>query len=133
MQLFATILSDVCYRLHGIVVSPDRQGCVNPRHHLKDLFDRRLKRGQCYRTPYLGLSEFTCSYWGPFREKVTEVDRSLTLEIPSMLLGVWNTPSGGQYAPVFCQNIRIVDGELNYKIPKEWLSIHDLGVKSDAK
>src|SRR5262249_44504616 len=67
MQLFATVLSSVCYRLHGEVVGRRGDGTTNPRHHLQDLFVRRLRRGQCHRTPCLGWSEFTCSYWGPFR------------------------------------------------------------------
>jgi CRISPR-associated protein Cas5d len=121
MQLFATILEHVCYRLYGFVVGPPWEGRVNPRHHLQDLFNRRLKRGQCFRTPCLGWSEFTCSYWGPFRGGITEVDSALSLEIPSMLLGMWNVPSGGVYQPKFAQDVKVVDGVLKYEIPKEWL------------
>jgi CRISPR-associated protein Cas5d len=136
MQLFATVLSGVCYRLHGEVVGVRRPGPVNPRHHLQDLFNRRLVRGQCYRTPCLGWSEFTCSYWGPFRPEVTEVDSDLSLEIPSMLLAVWDEPvttsdSGTPYAPRFWQGrrardgrlekpLRIDNGVLDFPLPSEW-------------
>jgi CRISPR-associated protein Cas5d len=119
MQLFATVLSDVCYRLHGVVVGQYRAGGINRRHHLKDLFDRRIKRGQCFRTPCLGWSEFTCSYWGPFREE-TKVDKALTLEVPSMLLGVWNQPTSGQYMPLYRQDVQIEAGVLTYDIPEAW-------------
>ncbi len=132
MQLFATILTSVCYRLYGIVVGPSWKGNINPRHHLQDLFDRRLKQGRCARTPYLGWSEFTCSYWGPFREGITEVDGSLSLEIPSMLLGVWSVPSSGKYEPRYLQNVTIVHGVLTYDIPHEWLSQRDKEVMTDA-
>jgi CRISPR-associated protein Cas5d len=54
MQFFATVLSDVCFRLHGIVVGPASRGRVNARHYLKDLFERRLRQGRCFRTPCLG-------------------------------------------------------------------------------
>ncbi len=67
MQFFATVLSNVCYRLYGTVVGPYRPSRNNAKHFLKDLLDRRLKQGRCFRTPCLGWSEFTCSYWGPFR------------------------------------------------------------------
>lgn len=120
MQLFATILADVCYRLHGIVVGPHGSGQINARHYLQDLFIRRLKRGQCFRTPCLGWSEFTCQYWGPFRERQTEVDKDLSLEISSILLGVWNHPTSGQYSPVFRQDVRITQGTLTYEIPASW-------------
>lgn len=114
MQLFATVLSQVCYRLHGPVLGTGSSGGVNSRHYLKDLFDRRLKQGRCFRTPCLGWSEFTCSYWGPFREGVTEVDDALSLEVPSMLLGMWDRPTTGRYAPEFRQDVKVVRGVLQY-------------------
>jgi CRISPR-associated protein Cas5d len=120
MQLFATILSDVCYRVHGIIVGPRRAGGINPRHHLKALFDRRLERGQCFRTPCLGWSEFTCSYWGAFRHGVSEVDGALLMDVPSMLLGVWDRPTRGQYVPIYRQGVRIEAGVLRYDVPTEW-------------
>jgi len=122
MQVFASILSDVCYRLHGVIVSSRWKRQNDPRHHLMDLFERRLKRGQCFRTPCLGLSEFTCSYWGPFRYKLTEVDTSLLLKIPSMLLSMWDQPSGGRYEPVFHQELSIKAGVLRYDVPDKWLN-----------
>jgi CRISPR-associated protein Cas5d len=125
MQLFATVLSDVCYRLHGVIVGSRLSSGINARHYLKDLFERRLKQGRCFRTPCLGWSEFTCSYWGPFRERITEVDDVLSLEIPSMLLGVWGQPHGGlapvKYAPAFTQGVSVKGGVLEYNLPAEWL------------
>lgn len=129
MQLFATVLSDVCYRLHGVVLGPNSSRGLNSRHYLADLFDRRLRRqGRCFRTPCLGWSEFTCSYWGPFRERVTEVDvdlsvdRDPSLELPSMLLGVWDKPFAGQYVPAYRQNVRVVNGVLTFEalLPPDW-------------
>jgi CRISPR-associated protein Cas5d len=132
MQVYATILSDVCYRLYGVVVSSRWKSQNNPRHHLQDLFDRRLKRGQCFHTPCLGWREFTCSYWGLFRGGMTEVDTALSFEIPSMLLGVWDNPSCGRYEPIFRQNVKIIEGVLKYEIPEEWLLVEDREVKTDA-
>jgi CRISPR-associated protein Cas5d len=89
---------------------------------LQDLFNRRLKRGQCFRTPCLGWSEFTCSYWGATRVGVTEVDVNLSLEVPSMLLCVWDSPWGGSYKPRFDQNVRLTGGVLEYRVPRRWMS-----------
>ena len=100
---------------------------------MKDLFDRRIGRGQCYRTPYLGWSEFTCSYWGPFREGVTEVDRNFAMDIPSMLLCMWNSPSQGKYEPKFHQNVKIIDGVMKYRVPQEWLYLQNQEVKTYAQ
>jgi CRISPR-associated protein Cas5d len=135
MQLFATVLSGVCYRLYGEIGGP-RRALVNSRHHLQELFNRRLERGQCHRTPCLGWSEFTCSYWGPFRFKETEVDVDLSLELPSMLLAVWDEPvtmknSRSRYAPRFSQgqrdrtgrlvsSLRLENGSFEYPLATEW-------------
>lgn len=129
MQVFATVITDVCFRLHGMVIGPRSSNGHNPRHHLKDLFDRRLKRGQCFRTPCLGWREFTCSYWGPFRDGLedrplaTEVDDAFKLDVPSMLLSVWDQPTDAQqYQPTYRQDVQITAGELEYVVPPEWLN-----------
>jgi len=121
-QLFATVLVNVCYRLHAQIKSgkePWKRG-ENPRHHLQELFERRLKQGRCHRTPCLGWSEFTASYWGPFRDGqegrplVTEVDESIEMEIPSLLQRVFSQPTHGVFRPVFKQNAKIIKGRLSY-------------------
>lgn len=124
-QMRATVLTDVCYRLYGTVVGHRAAGHVNARHHLKDLFERRLQRGQVYRTIHLGQSEFACSYVGPFRHGATEVDDALDIEIPSMLLAVWDRPVQGRYAPTFQQNVVVSAGTLEYAVPESWLGEPD--------
>jgi CRISPR-associated protein Cas5d len=111
MQLFATAITDVCYRLYGEVVGAETR---NTRHHLQDLFNRRIKQGRCHRTPSLGWREFTCSYWGAFRAPEYEVDEQITLTIPSMLVSVWSAPRDGSYAPRFAQSVHIERGVLHY-------------------
>lgn len=113
MQVFATVLVDVCYRLHGEVQGEPPQHGVNPAHHLAELFKRRLKQGRCFRTPCLGWSEFACSYWGPFRDDY-EVDTELDLFIPSMLRRVWSSPHAGSYAPRYDYDVRVERGVLRY-------------------
>ncbi|WP_198157578.1 hypothetical protein [Methylobacterium nodulans] len=113
MQLFATVLADVCFRLYGEIDGKPARAGVNPRHHLQDLFNRRIARGQCFRTPSLGWREFTCSYWGPFRPEY-EVDEDIEDFIPSMLLKTWDKPRDGAYEPIFAQNVSIVRGVLDY-------------------
>lgn len=114
MQMFATVLTNVCYRIEAEVRGVSAGAGRNPRHHLQDLFRRRLRQGRCYRTPSLGLSEFTCDYWGPPRGEDWEVDDELSLVIPSMLVSVWDTPAQGVYAPRFARDARIIAGVLTY-------------------
>lgn len=112
MQLFATVLANVCYRIYGDVRT-DSSAAQNPRHHFQEMFCRRLTRGQCHHTPALGWREFTCSYWGPFRESY-EVDTELELTIPSMLMRPWDRAHGGQYMPQFAQDVRVTKGVLTF-------------------
>lgn len=113
MQVFATILANVCYRIHADIRGSRAETRRNPRHHLQDLFERRLKQGRCHRTPALGWSEFTCDYWGPFRPG-WETDEALTIAIPSMLVSVWDRAQAGVYASRFTQDIWIKQGSLLY-------------------
>jgi CRISPR-associated protein Cas5d len=114
MQLYATVLTDVCFRLEGIILGDSASKGKNPQHHLQDLFLRRLKRGQCHTVPRLGWSEFTCSYWGDFREGFTDVDKEINLQIPSMLVNVWSDSIHGQYEPQFQYDIEVSQGILCY-------------------
>ncbi|MCL5744233.1 MAG: CRISPR-associated protein Cas5 [Acidobacteria bacterium] len=113
-QLIAVILADVCYRLHGVVeeVSP-APVATNHLHALQEMFQRRLKSGQCFSMPCLGWKEFTPSYFGPFRDS-TVVDESINLEVPSMLHSVFDKAVAGVWRPRYVQNARIERGVLDY-------------------
>jgi CRISPR-associated protein Cas5d len=127
-QFFATVLADVCYRLYALVEesAPSVRKGRNPCHHLQELFERRIRQGRCHRTPCLGWSEFTASYWGPLRNGArrrspeTEVDESLTLpRIPSLLYSVFDAPTGGHYKPRFMRNVEVTKGVLIFKPPED--------------
>jgi CRISPR-associated protein Cas5d len=111
-QLFATILIDVCYKVHGdLAEAAPCPGGHNHLHALQDLFQRRLNQGRFYRTPCLGWSEFVPTYFGPLRETTrarTEIDAT----IPSMLRRVFDRDTEGQYDPAFDHDVRIVNGVL---------------------
>lgn len=113
-QLYATMLVDVCYKIHAVAreTAPSPQG-TNQLHALQDLFQRRLRQGKLHRTPCLGWSEMTPSYLGPVREHTKACD-DVTLTIPSMLHSVFDAPSSGRYAPRFLQEVPIERGVLTY-------------------
>jgi CRISPR-associated protein Cas5d len=113
-QLIAVILVDVCYRLHGVVEEASASPVpTNHLHALQEMFERRLRNGQCYAFPCLGWKEFTPSYFGPFRD-CTVVDRSITLEVPSMLHSVFDKAASGTWQPRYVQNVRIENGVMQY-------------------
>ena len=114
MQVFATVIANPCYRIHAEILG-EAGGQRNARHYLKDLFERRIKQGRCFKTPALGWSEFTCDYWGPLRSD-WEVDDALNLEIPSMLSRMWDRALDGAYFSQFAQGARVESGGLDYTV-----------------
>jgi CRISPR-associated protein Cas5d len=113
-QLIAVILEDVCYRLYGVVEEATPSPVpTNHLHALQEMFERRLRDGQCFAMPCLGWKEFTPSYFGPFREG-TVVEESISMDIPSMLHSAFDRPVGGTWGPKFVQNARIERGVIEY-------------------
>lgn len=123
-QFSSLILSDVCYRIYGVVENGSGQHLKhgnNPCHALESIFKRRLKKGQCYKTPSLGWNEFVPSYWGPLRDNeslpdATEIDTEINLDLVSVLNQVFDKAVSGRYKPRFQQNedARIKKGEFYY-------------------
>jgi CRISPR-associated protein Cas5d len=124
-QFSSLILSDVCYRLHAVVENGSGQHLKhgdNPSHALQEIFKRRLKKGQCHKTPALGWNEFVPSYWGPLRNSEmdeniqTEVDTEINLDLVSVLNQVFDKAVSGMYLPRFSQGeyAFINQGVLNY-------------------
>lgn len=125
-QLFATVLTDVCYRLYADVIpNPDKtaltesatswdQRTTSPGHAYQEIFNRRLKRGQSYANLSLGWGEFTVSYFGPFREKTQVCTDLPDILIPSMLRGVFQDGYNSDYRAVYDTNVCIHEGVLVY-------------------
>ncbi len=113
-QIPATILVDVCYRIHGVVeaVAESPSG-NNHLHALQEIFLRRLRKGQYFYTPCLGWKEFVPSYVGPSREG-THVEQNINQILPSMLHSVFDKPINGLRNPLYRQNVEIIEGVLQY-------------------
>jgi CRISPR-associated protein Cas5d len=126
-QLHATVLIDVCYRLYAEVAAPpDRSDLRLPDrarhwdhrtssacHAYRDIFNRRLRKGQCFTLPFLGWKEFGPSYYGVFREQTT-VQGDIQQEIPSMLREVFSGGYASAVAVTYEQNVRIRSGVMEF-------------------
>jgi CRISPR-associated protein Cas5d len=125
-QLLATVLINVCYRLHAVVQDDEvpaarlsdaakQQQAVakNGAHAYQAIFQRRLHRGQCHHVPCLGWKEFVPNYVGPFRED-TDVCTDISTVIPSMLRKTFADGKFSEYRPTFRQNVKIEKGVLEY-------------------
>jgi CRISPR-associated protein Cas5d len=125
-QLLATVLINVCYRVYGVVAVDEtadrrpseaakRQHSIvrNGAHAYQEMFERRLRNGQCHSMPFLGWKEFVPDYVGPIREE-TRVCTDISTVIPSMLWQVFPTGKFGTWQPTFRQNVKIEKGVLDY-------------------
>ncbi|MFP3041155.1 hypothetical protein LQZ19_04970 [Treponema primitia] len=126
-QLLATVLVDVRYRIYADIVPvqvktglSDKtqqwdKRTTSPGHAYQEIFNRRLKRGQCYAIPFLGWKEFAPSYFGPFRE-ATKVQADINTTIPSMLRQVFSQGYNSEVSVVFDQDVKIVNGILEFPV-----------------
>lgn len=127
-QLLATVLVNVCYRLYAKVQSvpagsrqfSDRTkawaaGTSNPAHAYQEIFERRIRNGQCHSIPCLGWKEFVPSYVGPFRND-TSIQRDINLVVPSMASTVFTLGQKGRMVPTFMPraNVQVREGVLRY-------------------
>lgn len=127
-QLHATVLVDVCYRIHGRVhVKRSTRGKQRPQlrrrsgkdwgDELSGLFTERLANGQTFYTPCLGWKEFVPTYFGPTRknesgEPLNNPEPSINLALPSLLHTMWEHR---QLKPEFKQDWHIVEGVMSYE------------------
>lgn len=126
-QLLATVLIDVCYRLYAEVVPtpvpvkgriPEKalqwdSKTTSPGHAYRDIFYRRLSRGQCFTLPFLGWKEFGPNYFGEFRGG-TKVQADITMVIPSILREVFSGGYASNCAFTYDKNVKIAAGVMEY-------------------
>ena len=130
-QLYATVLTDVCYRLYA-VAKPNSEKTnlpesakhwdrrtTAPGHAYQAIFNRRLSRGQSYQSICLGWKEFSPSYFGPFR-KTTAVCKEVDgIVIPSMLRQTFSKGYQTEFFPTFDTDLVIREGVLRFPVRKE--------------
>ncbi|MDO4581205.1 MAG: CRISPR-associated protein Cas5 [Bacillota bacterium] len=125
-QLYATVLIDVCYKLYADVapnhwkrdlpestIQWDKK-TTSPGHAYQCIFNRRLKRGQCYSIPALGWREFTPSYFGELRKTTSVFYDMSDIVIPSMLKQVFSKGYNSPVSYVYDNNVVIRNGILEY-------------------
>ncbi|MDD3948060.1 MAG: CRISPR-associated protein Cas5 [Anaerolineaceae bacterium] len=123
-QLLATVLIDVCYKMYARVqpthsnkTLPEKavlwdKNTTSPGHAYQNIFCRRLVRGQCYSTPFLGWREFTPSYWGELRSETNPIVDLADITIPSMLRQVFSNGNNSPVDYVFDNDLVIAGGAL---------------------
>lgn len=115
VQRNSIVLKDVSYIIEASIhVDEDIiKKTKNNEHPItvkkyREMFERRVKKGQCWHQPYLGTREFAADFSVP-----DENDKPIMLTYPigSMLYDMYYNEKG-EATPLFIYDVAIIDGVL---------------------
>ena len=106
-QRHSIVLRDVEYIIEASVYQK-KFDPANPPKKYAEMFKRRVKKGQCWRRPYLGTREFAAEFSIP---DGSEQPISDTIPIGSMLFDIFYDEKG-KPSPLFFYNVAVVNGIL---------------------
>ena len=86
----------------------------NPPKKYVEMFRRRVRKGQCWRRPYLGTREFSAEFIEP---SGTEKQIPNTVPIGSMLFDIFYDKEGHP-EPIFFYDVAVKNGILNCEVPE---------------
>lgn len=113
VQRNSIVLKDVEY----IIEASIHQSPVsdkNPPVKYVEMFKRRVRKGQCWRRPYLGTREFSAEFAEP---DGTERPIQEIIPIGSMLFDIFYDEKG-KPQPLFFYDVALINGILNCEIPE---------------
>ena len=118
-QRNSVLLRDVAYIIEAsifMINAADKrmyEKYVGMTEKREGLFPRRVKKGQCWRRPYLGTREFSAEFMSP---EGNEQPIQETIPIGSMLFDIFYDDTG-KPQPLFFEAV-IRDGVLNCEVPE---------------
>lgn len=106
-QRNSIILKDVAYIIEASVYQKDFDS-QNPPRKYAEMFKRRVKKGQCWRRPFLGTREFAAEFNLPdgSEHPIQEI-----IPIGSMLFDIFYDAKG-KPSPLFFYDVKIENGIL---------------------
>lgn len=116
-QRNSVVLRDVAYIIEASIYMKQSDKAklekyvgMNVKH--EGMFPRRIKKGQCWRRPYLGVREFSAEFMEP---DGTEQPIKETIPIGSMLFDIFYNEKG-KAEPLFFHDVAIRNGVLNCEV-----------------
>ena len=107
-QRNSIILKDVAYIIEASVFQSVPDG-KNPPKKYVEMFNRRVRKGQCWRRPFLGTREFAAEF-SPLSEN--DKPRQDDIPIGSMFLDMWYDENGVPM-PKFFYDVAVRNGVLD--------------------
>ena len=114
------VLKDVAYIIEASIFQKERSDKNRPEKYIgmtagkEGIFPRRVKKGQCWRRPYLGTREFAAEF---METNGTEQVIKETIPIGSMLFDIFYDAEG-KPQPLFFHDVAIRNGVLNCEVPE---------------
>lgn len=119
-QRNSVVLKDVAYIIEASIYQKTSSERNRPEKYIgttpgkEGIFPRRVKKGQCWRRPYLGTREFSAEFMEP---DGTEQPINETIPIGSMLFDIFYDEKG-KAEPLFFYDVAIRNGVLNCEVPE---------------
>jgi CRISPR-associated protein Cas5d len=120
VQRNSVVLRDVAYIIEASIYQKQISDKNKPDKYVgmtvgkEGMFPRRVKKGQCWRRPYLGVREFTAEFMEP---DGTEQPIQETIPIGSMLFDIF-CDANGNPEPLFFYDVAVRNGILNCEVPE---------------
>lgn len=112
-QRNSILLKDVAYIIEASVHQEEKSENNPPKKYV-EMFRRRVRKGQCWRRPYLGTREFSAEFLEP---DGSEIPLDETIPIGSMLFDLFYDMNGVP-EPVFFYDVAIKKGILECEVPE---------------
>jgi CRISPR-associated protein Cas5d len=122
-QRNSVVLKDVAYIIEASIYQERQSDKNKPEKYIgrkgvdadnDGMFIRRVKKGQCWRRPYLGVREFSAEFMEP---DGTQQPIQETIPIGSMLFDIFYD-ANGKPEPLFFYDVAIRNGTLNCEVPE---------------
>jgi len=122
-QRNSVVLKDVAYIIEASIYQKQASEENKPEKYIgrkgvdadnDGMFIRRVKKGQCWRRPYLGVREFSAEFM-----ELDETEQPIkdTIPIGSMLFDIFYA-SNGKPEPLFFYDVAVRNGVLNCEVPE---------------
>jgi len=112
-QRNSIVLKDVSYIIEASVFQKETSD-RNPPKKYTEMFKRRVRKGQCYRRPYLGTREFYAEFMEPAGNEKAIFE---PVPIGSMLFDIFYDDNG-KPSPLFFYDVLVENGILNCEVPE---------------
>ncbi len=126
-QRNSIILRDVAYIIEASIYQKEVSD-KNPPKKYTEMFKRRVRKGQCYRRPFLGTREFAAEFAEP---NASDKPPGETIPVGSMLFDIFYDDSG-KPSPLFFYDVAVVNGVLNCEVPENMKMMESSHVRPPA-